>query len=98
MAGLVRDGALTTGHEYYPPTRVRAVKINKVFCQGRSIVVDGDPIDEHTRIREEHHTHGGHVIATTNKIFICGIKAAQIGDPISCGDAIAQSSNKVFLR
>lgn len=98
MAGLVPDKAITTGHEYYPPTKVNATINPKVYVQGKKVVVDGDPITPHTRIREEHHTHGGRVISKTNKIYVCGVKAAQIGDPISCGDAIAESSNKVFIN
>lgn len=98
MAGLAHDKSITTGHEYYPPTVVNAENNSKVYVQSKLVIVEGDSITPHTRIIEEHHTHGGVVISSTNKVYISGKKAAQIGDSITCGDMVAQSSNKVFIK
>ncbi|QBX32833.1 hypothetical protein Asfd1_207 [Aeromonas phage Asfd_1] len=97
MPGLTYDMSWTTGHDTYPPTRIRATQ-GKVFVDGIRVVVEGDRIIPHTNTVEPHDTHDGYVIPTTGKIFIGGKRAASIGDPISCGDTIAQSSSKVFIK
>ena len=97
MAGLAYNHCITTGHDAYPPTDVNATQ-SKVFTGGIAVVRDGDPITPHTKTTKPHDTHGGVVEARTSKVFVNGKKAAQIADPISCGDTIAQSSHKVFIH
>lgn len=95
MSGIAKDGALTSGHQQFPPTTVTASS-TKVFVEGSKVCLNGDPIIPHTRQVEPFDTHTGNVQATTSKIFVEGIRVARIGDPISCGDTIAQGSSKVF--
>ncbi|APU02194.1 phospholipase [Aeromonas phage Riv-10] len=97
MPGLTYDMAWTTGHDTYPPTRIRATQ-GKVFVDGIHVVVAGDTIVPHTNTVEPYDTHSGYVIPTTSKIYVGGKPAASIGDPTSDGDTIAQSSSKVFIK
>ena len=95
MSAIAKDGAKTTGHEQFPPTKVIASS-TKVFMNGSKICLDGDPIEPHTRQVKPYDTHMGVVQATTSKIFVEGKPVARIGDPISCGDTIAQGSDQIF--
>lgn len=97
MAGMSFDKVLTSGHDAYPPTVVNATQ-GKVFVQGIAALVEGDQITPHTKMTKPYDTHGGQAIATTSKVFIGGKKAIMMADPISCGDTVAQSSSKVFLK
>lgn len=97
MAGLSFNKALTSGHDSFPPTDVNATQ-SKVFVQGKAVLVEGDQITPHTRIVEPHDTHSGVIQPRTNKVYVTGKKAGQIGDPTSDGDTIAQSSEKVFIK
>lgn len=97
MAGLARHGSVTTGHETYPPTTLIATQ-TKVIIEGIPACVEGDTIVVHTNTVPPYDRHSGAVIANTSKVYITGIKAAQIGDSISCGDMIAQASSKVIIK
>lgn len=97
MAGLSYNKCITAGHSAFPPTDINATQ-SKVFTGGIPVVVAGDAINPHTRIMEPFDTHGGVVQPRTTKVFVTGKLAAQMADPISCGDTIAQSSSKVFIR
>ena len=97
MAGLSYDKARTTGHSTYPPTIINATQ-SKVFVEGIPVLVEGDPIVPHRNTVEPHDTHGGECVAGTSKVFVTGKKAVQMGDRISCGDTVAFSSSKVFIR
>lgn len=96
MPGLSYNNALTAGHEAWPPTNAIASQ-TKVFVQNIPVLREGDQIIEHAEIKKPYETHGGAVIARTSKVFVQGIKAAAMADAISCGDTIAQASNKVFV-
>lgn len=96
MAGMSFNNAVTAGHAAWPPTNVIATQ-SKVFVDGIPVLREGDEIIEHTEIKKPYETHGGAVIARTAKVFVQGIKAAQMADSISCGDTIAQSSSKTFI-
>lgn len=95
MSGIAKNGAKTSGHEQFPPTTVQASS-TKVFVEGSTVCLNGDPIVPHTRQVDPYDTHGGNVEATTSKVYVEGKPVARIGDPISCGDTIAQGSSKVF--
>ena len=97
MAGLSYDKALTAGHSAYPPTQVNATQ-GKVFVGGIAVLVDGDQITPHTKTVKPYDTHGGSVQPRTSKVFVTGKKAVQMAVPISCGDTVAESSNKVFIH
>lgn len=97
MAGLSYDKAVTSGHSAYPPTQINATQ-SKTFVQGIAALVDGDPITPHTKTVKPYDTHGGVCNPTTSKVFIGGKKAVKMADPISCGDTVSQSSNKVFIK
>ncbi|QPI13961.1 phospholipase [Serratia phage 4S] len=97
MPGLSFDKALTAGHDSYPPTDLNATQ-SKVFVEGIAALVEGDRITPHTKMTKPYDTHDGVAIATTSKVFIGGKKAIMMADPISCGDTVAQSSGKVFIK
>lgn len=97
MAGLSFNQALTSGHDDFPPTVINSTQ-SKVFVGGIPVLIEGDKITPHTRIVKPYDTHEGVVQPRTSKIYVTGKKAAQIADPISCGDTVAQSSNKFFIN
>jgi uncharacterized Zn-binding protein involved in type VI secretion len=97
MAGLSYDKCVTAGHDAYPPTEVNATQ-SKVFTGGIAVLVEGDPITPHTKTVKPYDTHGGVTVPRTSKVYVTGKKAVQMADPISCGDTVAQSSNKVFIK
>lgn len=97
MSGLSYDQCVTAGHEAWPPTIINASQ-SKVFTGGIAVLVDGDQIAPHTEIKKPYETHGGNCQPRTSKVYVTGKKAVQMADPISCGDTVAQSSSKVFIR
>ncbi|BBC78220.1 PAAR motif of membran proteins [Escherichia phage EcS1] len=97
MAGLSFNQCVTAGHDAYPPTAVNATQ-SKVFTGGIPVLVDGDKITPHTKTVKPYDTHDGTVQPRTSKVYVTGKKAVQMADPISCGDTVAQSSNKVFIK
>ena len=97
MAGLSFNKCLTAGHSAYPPTEVNATQ-SKVFTGGIAVLVAGDPITEHTEIKKPYETHGGVTQPRTSKVYVTGKKAVQMADPISCGDTVSQSSDRVFIN
>ncbi|ANA49492.1 baseplate puncturing device [Salmonella phage SEA1] len=97
MAGLSFNQCITAGHDAFPPTVINSTQ-PKVFTGGIPVLVDGDQITPHTRIVKPYDTHGGAVQPRTSKVYVTGKKAVQMADPISCGDTVAQSSYKVFIK
>lgn len=97
MAGLSFDKCVTAGHASWPPTIINASQ-SKVFTGGIPVLVEGDQIVPHTEMVEPYETHGGSVQPRTSKVYVTGKKAAQMADPISCGDTVSQSSGKVFIK
>lgn len=97
MPGLSFDKAVTAGHDSWPPTIVNATQA-KTFVESIPALVEGDQIVPHTEMVKPYETHGGSAVATTSKVFIGGKRAIMMADPISCGDTVAQSSSKVFIR
>lgn len=97
MAGLAHHGSVTTGHATYPPTTLIATQ-TKVLVEGIPACIEGNLIVPHTNTVKPYDTHSGAVIADTSKVYITGVKAAQIGDSIGCGDMIAQASSKVSIK
>ncbi|QQG32243.1 hypothetical protein CkP1_0168 [Citrobacter phage CkP1] len=97
MAGLSYNNAITSGHDAFPPTNVIATQ-SKVFTGGIQVLIEGDSIIPHTRTVKPHDTHGGVTQPRTSKVYVTGKKAVQMADPISCGDTVAESSSKVFIK
>lgn len=97
MPGLSYDKCVTAGHQAWPPTEINATQ-GKVFTGGKPVLVDGDKITPHTETKKPYETHDGVVQPRTSKVYVTGKKACGMADPISCGDTVSQSSNKVFLH
>lgn len=95
MAGIAYHGAVTTGHGTAPPTTVIATQ-DLVYVEGKPAVVEGDRIVPHSY--KDDSPHGGVVISSNDVVYIMGKKVGQIGDDISCGDVIAESSSVVFME
>ena len=90
MSAVSYDGAMTTGHGSYPPTKINSTQ-TKVYINDKAILVNGDKADSHG------HSPVGTCIATQTKVFINGIAVVQLGDPLSDGDYVAQGSNKFLI-
>ena len=97
MPGLAYNGCSTTGHSTYPPTTIVSSQ-SKVFVQGNAICVEGDTIITHTNTVKPYDSHSGTLIPSTNKNYVTGKKAIMMGDKVSCGDTVIQSSGKVFIK
>ena len=97
MPAMSKNGALTTGHEQYPPSTIIGTQ-TKVFADGVNVLVEGDAMVPHQKISKPFDIHGGTVIGSTAKVFVGGKKAIMISDKITCGDFVAMGSNKVFIK
>ena len=45
----------------------------------------------------DHPPHSGVIAAGSSTVFINGIPAGRIGDPVSCGGNVAEGSGDVFI-
>lgn len=94
MPSVTRLGDNNTGHDNCSPVPLASASEN-VFVNGLgagrvgdSYVAHGCPI---------HPPHSGVIASGSATVFINGIRASRIGDAISCGGAVAQGSDNVFV-
>jgi len=90
MPAFVRVGDLCTGHGCYPPRPCITGSPN-VYSNGKAIHRQGDAWDIHCDCKCEH-AHGAVTARGSSSVFINGIPAARVGDPLTCGSACAQGS------
>lgn len=93
MPAVTRLGDVCTGHDCYPP-RVNDEASENVFVNGIGVHREGDHWVEHTC---GDNTHDGTLETGSSTVFVNGVPAARIGDPISCGSLSAQGSPSVFF-
>ena len=91
MAAVTRQGDISAGHGYPP----------RPNDQGSpDVFVDNLPVHRQTDHWPTHcipgSCHDGVTLAGNPTVFVNNLPIARIGDPISCGDKIAQGSQTVF--
>lgn len=96
MPKATRLGDMSTGHPHcYPPT-ASAQASGNVFVNGRGQVRVGDAWAVHGAC-SDHSPHSGNSSSGSATVFVNGKSAVRIGDTISCGDAVAEGSDIMFV-
>lgn len=95
MPAICRLTDKSTGHGCFPPTPVNGAVAGKTKIEGEfAAMVDSTHPDHSCGTT----THSARKISDgSSKSFIEGKKAARIGDPINCGDAMGQGASKTFF-
>ena len=92
MPAAHRKGDLCTGHGCFPPRKNRNGSPN-VFVNGISWHRQGDGWNRHCC---GDNCHSGKTAEGSNTVYVNGLPAARIGDPVSCGSACGRGSKDVF--
>ena len=94
MPAAARIGDSCTGHGCYPP-RVNVEGSSDVFinglaahCQTHAYVPHGCSVCA---------PHGGTLATGSATVYINGLQAGRIGDPVDCGSSVAQGSSDVSI-
>lgn len=87
------DTNVCTGHGPFPP-RKNTSSSGDVIINGKGALRQSDGFEPHC-VGPSCHT--GVVAAGSGTVFINGLAAARIGDPIDCGSFIAQGSGDVLI-
>jgi len=94
MAAVTRLGDICTGHGCWPP-RPNVEASADVFANGIGVHRQGDAWMPHT-CPEIPETHAGSLAAGSSAVYANGKQVGRIGDPVSCGSAVATGSPNVF--
>lgn len=86
-------GAMSTGHGSWPP-RPSTEGDDSFLINGIPVLCVGDAFAVHCNPALV--CHGGTVSAGCNSFLINNQPAARIGDPVSCGDAVAIGDPSFF--
>jgi len=92
MPGICRIGDTGTGHGCFPP-RPCTSGSGSVFANGIGIHRQGDSWAVHTCDTQ---SHAGTLAAGSSSVYVNGKACGRIGDPVSCGSAVATGSGTVF--
>lgn len=95
MAGIVKLGAMTTGHACWPPTMVAQGSPN-VFVEGLPAVAMGHMAIPHVCTSPSFPVHPASVAQGSSNVMINGAPAARMGDMLTCSDMIAQGAGTVL--
>ncbi|UTS51994.1 hypothetical protein [Synechococcus phage BUCT-ZZ01] len=96
MPAASRLGDLSAGHGCFPPTNAVATPATSVYINGiLALTVDGE-FSAHTCGDTTHPQSNRKVVSGSPTVFVEGKPLARIGDPIGCGDAVAEGSPNVF--
>lgn len=95
MVGVVKMGAMTTGHACWPPTVVAQGSPN-VLVEGIPAVTMGHMAIPHICTSKPYPVHPAAVAKGSATIFVNGAPLARIGDMLSCSDMIAQGAGTVL--
>ena len=96
MPGIVRVGDKCTGHGCWPP-RPAIQGSPSVFVNQKAVVRQGDKYAIHCKeCSDKRPCHDGAVIKASSNIFINGIEAVRVGDPLNCGSAASNASTDTF--
>lgn len=97
MGAFTRIGDNSTGHDCFPPTQLVYTPVTRTFCNGKLVAVVGAQYASHTCGTTTHpQSPARTIVGGSSKTFIEGFPMARIGDPIACGDRVAQGSEDSF--
>ena len=95
MAGIALQSQLSTGHDCWPPTNSISNFTTRTTINGLAIQLIGTRYNPHSCNNTTHDNIV--VIEGSSNTFFEGIAVARIGDALSCGDTIGQSSFNSFV-
>ena len=96
MPALTRLGDNSTGHGCWS-ARPNDTASPDVFCNGIAVHRLTDHWVTHCCNVFPFPCHDGVESGGSLSVFVNGLAAARVGDPISCGDTIAEGSPDVFV-
>lgn len=92
MPAIVRESDICTGHGCWPP-RPAITSSRTVFLNGRGVVRQGDRYAVHCKpCGKNPACHTSYVARGSSTVFVDGIPAARVGDPIACGSLCSTGS------
>lgn len=92
MPAVTRQGDGCTGHANFPPRASTGGSPN-VYVNGIPLHRQGDPWAVHCN---RNSCHDGVLGSGSSTVFANGQAVGRIGDPVSCGSAVAAGSANVF--
>lgn len=92
MPAACRLGDFCSGHSCWPPRNNYEASVN-VFLNGLGWHRQGDGWVVHCCGKK---CHDGHLSMGSPSVYVNGLQAGRIGDPISCGSVIIQGSGNVY--
>lgn len=92
MPAVTRLGDNCTGHGCFPPRPSIAASGN-VFVNGIGVHRQGDGWATHCCPPP---CHAGNLASGSSTVYVNGKQCGRIGDPVSCGSAVAVGSGNVF--
>ena len=97
MPAATRLGDSCSGHECFPP-RSNTGGSPDVFVNGKPWHRQGDGWSVHTctHPKKPHGSHGSSLAAGSSTVFVNGMQAGRVGDPVACGSSVASGSSNVF--
>lgn len=94
MPAATREGDLCTGHDACSPMPLVTYSPN-VFINGKGAGRYKDIYEPHGCIA--HATHQDSIAGGSSTVFINGLPAARIGDPVTLGGTVMEGSEDVFI-
>ncbi|TRD16964.1 PAAR domain-containing protein [Palleronia caenipelagi] len=94
MAAVTRKGDLCTGHGCWPG-RPSSGGSGDVFANAKALHRQDDAWAAHT-CPDIPETHAGVLASGSATVFANGRPVGRVGDPVSCGSAVASGSADVF--
>ena len=100
MPAITTIGDYSTGHGCFPPTKLLTSPVQKTFFNGKkpAVVHPSCQFAAHSCGTQTHPQSERYPVEGTGKTYIEGYMLARIGDPIKCGDTIAQGSTNTFME
>ena len=92
MPAVTRKGDICTGHGCFPP-RPSVEGSGNVFVNGIPVHRQGDRWSVHCCDKS---CHDGSLSSGSSSVYANGKQVGRIGDPVSCGSAVAEGSDNVF--
>jgi uncharacterized Zn-binding protein involved in type VI secretion len=92
MPAITRLGDSCTGHGCYPPRPSTGASPN-VYVNGIAVHRQSDSWASHCCGDP---CHGGSLSSGSGSVYVNGKQCGRIGDPVSCGSAVAVGSGNVF--
>lgn len=93
MEAVTRLGDITTGHDGFPP-RPSVEASTDVFVDGLGVVRVGDSYAVHCNSTPS--CHDGRLLQGSPTVFVNGKPMGRVGDPVDCGDTVAEGAETVF--